>query len=273
MRRYRGPLVVVGSVAIAAAVLAAPVAAADPRLALAKGIPGRKVDVCIGNNEVRSNLKSGGWDERFVGPGSRIVRFRAAAPGKCKGTVLAQRTLLLAEDDDKTVVGTRRAPKAVVFENLPYPAVTDGISRFRYAADLGPVNVHREGYPGFTEPAAPTPAIAKGQQTKPYAYPGSIALQYIVFLAGDSRPFHGDFYTWCLLVSMRVEARLHGHRTQVPLASTGGHVAIASGYDRRFALLGLTPGAYCPPCNGSRASTIRMPGAGSRRKPTCRRSS
>ncbi len=142
MRRYRGLLVALGSAVIAAGALTAPVAAVDPRLALVNGIPGRTVDVCVGTNEVRSNLRYGGWVERFVGPGSRTVRFRAAAPGTCTGEVLAQTVLLLAEDDDKTVVGTRQVPnKVVVFENLPYVATTLADIEFRHAGDLGPVNV------------------------------------------------------------------------------------------------------------------------------------
>ena len=125
MRRYRALLVAIGSAVIAAGALAAPVAAVNPRLALVNGIPGRTVDVCVGNSEVRSNLKYGGWVERFVAPGSRTVRFRRAAPGRCQGTVLAQTTLLLVDDDDKTVVGTRRVPKVVVFENLPHVATSN----------------------------------------------------------------------------------------------------------------------------------------------------
>jgi hypothetical protein len=195
MRRYRGLLVALGSAVIAAGALTAPVAAVDPRLALVNGMPGRTVDVCVGTNEVRSNLRYGGWVERFVGPGSRIVRFRAAAPGKCTGAVLAHTVLLLAEDDDKTVVGTRQAPnKVVVFENLPYAATTLAEIRFRHAGDLGPVNVV-QSFAGFAEPAAPPPPIAKSQEIPAFSANVPFATAYTAFRAGRARPFHDEWYS------------------------------------------------------------------------------
>ena len=195
MRRYRGLLVALGSAVIAAGALTAPVAAVDPRLALVNGIPGRTVDVCVGTNEVRSNLRYGGWVERFVGPGSRTVRFRAAAPGACTGEVLAQTVLLLAEDDDKTVVGTRQVPnKVVVFENLPYLATTFADIKFRHAGDLGPVNVVQSPF-AFTGPAAPPPPVSKGQQTTSFAVNVPFAMEYTLYRAGKARPFHHDWYS------------------------------------------------------------------------------
>lgn len=195
MRRYRGLVLALGSAVITAGALTAPVAAVDPRLTLVNGIPGRTVDVCIGTNEVRSNLRYGGWVERFVAPGSRTIRFRAAASGKCTGAVLAQRVLFLADDDDKTVVGTRRAPdKVVAFENLPYVAATNATITFRHASDLGPVNVHYFAS-GFVGPAAPPPSIAKGQQIGSITIGAPFAAEYTVYRAGRARPFHSEWYS------------------------------------------------------------------------------
>ena len=44
------------------------------------------VDVCVGNTEVSSRLRYGGWFARSVDPGNRTVRFRAASAAAATGT-------------------------------------------------------------------------------------------------------------------------------------------------------------------------------------------
>src|SRR5687767_14200533 len=55
----RSLLIAAATVSLAIGALAAPAAAADPRVAFLNGIAGKTVDVCVGNNEVKSRLKYG----------------------------------------------------------------------------------------------------------------------------------------------------------------------------------------------------------------------
>jgi len=174
--------------ALAIGTLAAPaVAQLDPVLALVNGIPGRTVDVCIGNSEVRSGLRYGAFTVRTVGLGSRTIRFRTASPGSCNGNVLAQTTLILVADDDRTVVAARRAPKVVVFDNRPFPPTTNGRATFGYAGDLGDIHV-APVFIGFSAPAAPPPSFDKGDRSH-LAFNVPFAVSYNLFLAGRSQTF------------------------------------------------------------------------------------
>lgn len=141
MRRLRLITVAMAIALLIPIISVAPVAGASPQVTFVNGIPGRMVDVCVGPNEKRSNL---GYGQRFRAPvaaGSRIIRFRVASPGKCKGAILAQRTLAFAADQSFTVVGSAKAPlKVAVFANPTTPSYA-----IRYAGDLGPV--------GFAEQA------------------------------------------------------------------------------------------------------------------------
>ena len=68
--------------ALAIGTIAAPVAAVTPSVAFVNGIPGRSVDVCVGNTEVKSRLAYGKGAVRSVGIGTKTVRFRAASAGQ-----------------------------------------------------------------------------------------------------------------------------------------------------------------------------------------------
>jgi hypothetical protein len=167
MARPRRPLILAAATAaIAVGVLAAPVSAADPRLALVNGIPGERVDVCFGNREVASRVRYGDWFQRVVAPGALVVRFRRAAPGTCQGRVLASQALTLGADDDRTVVGTRRQDKVVWFVNDP---VTVGpgawLSFVRHAADVGPV-VFTLSFDSPISPDALPPTFTKGDSDR-----------------------------------------------------------------------------------------------------------
>src|SRR4029079_5796778 len=103
--------------AIAMPILGSAALAASPHIAVVQGIPGKTVDVCIGNSEVKSNLRFGKWFERNVGVGNRTIRFRTAAAGTCSGQVITKKTRTFALDDDLTIVVTAKAPKVLVFDD------------------------------------------------------------------------------------------------------------------------------------------------------------
>ena len=70
--------------------------------------------------------------------GTRTFRFRAASAGSCNGTTLAQTTIILADDDDYTLIGTAKAPlRVVVFDNTPVPLGNINFNYFRNGSDLG----------------------------------------------------------------------------------------------------------------------------------------
>lgn len=134
-------LVATGAItAMALTVIAMPAAAASKgTVTFVNGIPSTKVDVCIGKtNEIKSGLKYGGAISKQL-VGSKAVRFRKAAPGKCKGKVLAGKTVAVAAGSDQTVVATSKAPKVLVFENpgiAGSPAAPTSALTMRHAADL-----------------------------------------------------------------------------------------------------------------------------------------
>ena len=149
--------------ALAVGAIGAPVAAANPKLLLVNGIPGRTVDVCVGNTEVKSGLKYGAFAQRFVAPGNKTIRFRVASAGNCNGSTLAAYTRNFLIDEDLTLVGTKKSPsKVVVFVNPPLGASTNSAA-FRYAGDLGDINVVLQ-LSTFVAPTALAPAWDKGSQ-------------------------------------------------------------------------------------------------------------
>jgi hypothetical protein len=163
MHKVRVVIMSALAMALAVGVIGAPVAAANPKLLLVNGIPGRTVDVCVGNTEVKSGLKYGAYVQRIVAPGIRTIRFRAASPGNCNGAILASRTRDFLVDEDLTLVGTKKSPnKVVVFVNPPLGASTNS-GAFRYAGDLGDINVAVQ-LSAFFAPTALAPAWDKGSE-------------------------------------------------------------------------------------------------------------
>ena len=168
MRYHKHLAIAAMTSALAIGMLAAPAAAQlDPRVAFVNGIPGRVVDVCIGNNEVRSNLRYGRWFQRVVNPGNPTIRFRVARPGNCTGNVLAQAKLNgLNADDDLTLVATRIPAKVVVFFNTPVPVGNVNVWYVRHAADVGDAAISFE-FEGLLQPNAlpPTSTWEKGDES------------------------------------------------------------------------------------------------------------
>lgn len=161
MHRLRTLAVTSLVAALALGAMAAPAAAADKgKLTVVNGMPGTKIDVCIGStNEIKSGLGYGASFRKQLA-GSKKLRFRKAAPGKCKGKLLAARTVGMPSGSDKTVVFSKKAPKVLVFDNHRVDVINPnpvGVLALRHAADLSwnPVHIDyqlwQEG-PGGTLP-------------------------------------------------------------------------------------------------------------------------
>ncbi len=146
MRSIRALIATSVVAALAITAMAAPASAASMgRMAVINGIPGTKIDICIGSSkEIRSGLKYGGvYKKRLTG--IKKLRFRKASPGTCKGKILAGRTIGFPGGSDKTVVVTSKAPKVLVFNNAglgTLSAIPDGAMAIRHAADLTWNTVH-----------------------------------------------------------------------------------------------------------------------------------
>ena len=191
MVRTRMPLVAALLVAIGLAAIARPAAAQqDPRVAFVNGIPGTRVDICVGRNEVRSSVGYGKWYQRTVGPGDRKVRFRRAEAGRCRGEILGVESLGLGADDDLTLVATRRPDKVVVFDNAPVPSQPASQISVHYAGDLGPIVLAIEHF-GFTAPSLLPLGFAKGDERRDDFGPISVGVRPTAFTATSAEAFIG----------------------------------------------------------------------------------
>ena len=107
--------------ALALTALGAPAAAADTAgtLAIVNGVPGQRIDICIGSKEQRSGVPYGSYYRKdVIGTGPKVLRFYKQNNAKtCGGTKLGQKTLDIGAGDDFTVVLTKKSPKIVVFDN------------------------------------------------------------------------------------------------------------------------------------------------------------
>ena len=148
MVRTRSLVIVAATLSVAIGAFSAPAAAQlDPRVAFVNGIPGKTVDVCVGNQEVKSRLKYGGWFQRTFSPRARTVRFRTASAGRCQGTVLGVEPVNLVADDDLTLVATKKADKVLLWDNMLVPAPIGPVDwwySIRHAGDMGNVVFARE---------------------------------------------------------------------------------------------------------------------------------
>ena len=100
--------------------LALPVGAADTQgtLAIVNGIPGKRVDVCLNGNEIKSNLGYGGnVFKDVVGTGNKNLKFYAHDPRTCRGQQVGQESFTLDPAEDLTIVVTKNPDKVVVFDN------------------------------------------------------------------------------------------------------------------------------------------------------------
>jgi hypothetical protein len=121
--------------------MAAPVSAATKgRLILVNGIPGTTVEMCVNNKEVAGKVKYGRYVIRSKSPGAKVVKFKKASAGTCKGKLLGKKSVLLSDGEERVVVATKRIPQKV----LVFPALVGNAGQvFRHAADIGTAGFKR----------------------------------------------------------------------------------------------------------------------------------
>jgi hypothetical protein len=168
MRHFRTLLMTGAAVALLGAALSAPVSAANAgKLTFVQGQPRTKIDICVGNSEIVSNLAYGKYKARLISAGNKVVRFAKAAPGTCSGAKVATLVRNIGVGDNTTVVLTRFAPKLVIFDDnndFP-PGAGFGRILMRHAADLGAAGFKYttdDGVPWLPIPTADSP-FTKGQ--------------------------------------------------------------------------------------------------------------
>lgn len=161
------------AVALLGAALSAPVTAAGTgKLTIVQGIPGTRVDLCIGSVEVASAMPYGRVVTKSLPAGAKLVKVFAARAGTCVGSPTYGRARVgLPGGSDKTVVLTRKEPgRVLVFDNRSPSDLTvvppdgSGWIVVRQASDLGPVAIRAAVNPEtFPWMPAADPAWAKGQ--------------------------------------------------------------------------------------------------------------
>lgn len=175
MRRSRAYLIGSLMATLAITALGAPAAAAETgSVAIVNGIPGGKVDICLGSQEIRSGLPYGGRVFRSPAAGSRVLKVYRADPRTCKGTLLAKKGFTLVAGGDLTLVATVKAPKVVIFDNaglgtvVPSGADVYAPWAWRHAADIGKVNFrfHVSSVSGY-HLIQPEPYISNLAQGRP----------------------------------------------------------------------------------------------------------
>jgi hypothetical protein len=191
VKRFRMLLLASIATSILITALAGPAAAATNkgRMIIINGRPGSNVEVCINGREVKHSLKYGRSAVRHQNPGVKVLKFKKKSVGNCKGKLLAARTVVLADDDDRTIVVTRAKPdKVVVFPKTPLTNMV-----LRHAADIGTAAfkwaIPENGIPWFPAGsiAADEPYV-KGD----WGYGGSTVI-YWAYQPPDQKPIAGPF--------------------------------------------------------------------------------
>lgn len=161
------------AVALVGAALGAPVTAAGTgKMTIVQGIPGTRVDLCVGSVEVGSGMPYGRVVTKSLPAGAKVLKVYPPRPGSCVGRPLfGKASVGLPGGSDKTVVLTRKEPgKVLVFDNRSPSDLTvvppdgSGWIVVRQASDLGPVAI-RAAVDPVTFPWTPAadPAWTKGQ--------------------------------------------------------------------------------------------------------------
>jgi hypothetical protein len=192
MRKSRTVVLSLAMGVVALGSSAIPVAAANPRLAFVNGIPGKTVDVCVGDTEIKSGLRYGRWFDHTFAPGERRVKFRNASPGTCKGKTLARRTYELEADVDGTIVATAEAPKLVDFDNTLSPAPVGNVNwvAARHAADLGAAVITQHVGFAISPSAVPVP-FEKGDSWRDTFGTSTLAMLFAAYRPAKGSPFLG----------------------------------------------------------------------------------
>ncbi len=174
----------VGALAISS--IAAPTSAISgpAKLVVVHGIPGAKVEVCVSGNEIRKVFRYGHHLRATLDPGSYQLAVRLAAPGNCKGALVAKKRVILAGAERLTVVASYRhhAPALLVFDDrealawIKDAAFSTTFGVFQNAARLGPLDlfVAISISAGTAEATPAVPGLRKGEQQGGPTEPGTI---------------------------------------------------------------------------------------------------
>lgn len=120
--RIRSFLTVAATVALAAGVFAAPASAGGGSPALVTvlhGIPGAKVDVCVGTTPVQTNFRYGQHFQAPLPAGTYPIRVRLVGHGACTGPIVIRQSVTVTSGLNATVVAVVKGgtPQLEVYVN------------------------------------------------------------------------------------------------------------------------------------------------------------
>lgn len=176
MKRSMGSLAAATVMALAIGAVGAPAAtAADATVMFVQGLPGSGVELCVNNQEFKSNMQYGGKFKKQFGAGSYKIAARTKASGVCKGKLIAKKTVNLSEDESVTIVPTqvKSGPAIRTFNNYePFlGAVDDSGFLVSHAAKTGAFDAF---IAGVIVPAVPSPTLSDIKQGKQRATTGDV---------------------------------------------------------------------------------------------------
>jgi hypothetical protein len=156
---------------------------------VAHGIPGAKVDVCVGTTEVKSNFRYGRtFQLTGVAAGDYVLKVYLADPRPCKGALVTSKNVTLTDGLNATVVARYigAKPGLQVFVNdLSLADAAKASVTVRHAATAPTVDVWVNGG------AAPTVEnLARGQSAGPLEVPAAV-YSWWVSADGDYQPVIG----------------------------------------------------------------------------------
>jgi hypothetical protein len=150
MRVLRSTIIATIIMALLVTAFAATVTAGDKgKLAILQGNPSTRIDVCINGREKVSAMRFGKVARLELAAGKKMVRFRKASPGNCRGKLRASKKVWIYGGTNDTVVITKKQPNKVIhWDNVvpppggPQLPSVDGF--FRHAADMGSMKFYFE---------------------------------------------------------------------------------------------------------------------------------
>jgi hypothetical protein len=170
MRRLRQLIIVAAVLAMALTTIGTPVSAAGAgKVAIVNGFPGRSIDICINNQEIKSGLRYGQTFFRTLPSGPKSLKVYAKDARTCRGQLLASKSFGFPAGSDRTIVMTKFGPRIQLFDNNfgPTTAATPiSIWYWRNASDISPVSLDLDSDGPTPSPIAPAadPVWPKGGQ-------------------------------------------------------------------------------------------------------------
>ena len=194
MRRFRDLIIVAAVVALALSSIGAPVSAAGKgKIAFVNGWPGKIVDLCINNREVKSNVRYGQIVYRTLSGGFKTFKVYKKDPRSCRGQLLGKQSFGLPGGSDHTIVLTRFAPRILNFDNEDFGAIVPGNYSqwfWRNASDIPSVSLDLDfdfPTPGPTAPAVDPPWTKGDQFFFPFLVPpGSLLVATTAWSIADT---------------------------------------------------------------------------------------